>query len=162
MTLRPQLKSAGPDLLTLRTSPVQRTLYAVIGLVMVTIMAFDGALSLVPGILVLVTGVGALLVDNWEFDSAGREVRQRTGILPLVRTKTFPVAEIDCVEVYAAVNARGRTEFRRLVLALADGRRAVVDMGRGHDELEDNARRIASHLGVPFGSADPGDSAEDA
>lgn len=155
MTLRPQLKTTDPDLLTLNSSPVQRTLYAVIGLVMLAIMVVDGAVSIVPGILLVLTGIGALLVDNWEFDSVRREVRQRTGVLPFVRTKTFPASEIDRVEVYTALNGRGRTEFRRLVLVLTDGRRLVVDMGRGHEELEGNARHIADHMGVPFGLDDP-------
>lgn len=149
MNLSPRLEEIAPDVLAMRTPWLPRVLWGLVLILMVSLMAIDRQLSVIPAIIGAISLVAALFTEEWYFDAARAEVRRVTGLFPLVRTRRHPVDDIERVQVETAERGRSRSPFRRLTLVTREGKGLVVDMGRGDGtELEEDARAISEHLEV--------------
>ncbi len=153
MTLAPQLRDVSPTVLVLRPPVTGRVLFGSLALLMISVMALDRSLSVVPTVLVVVGIAGALFTDEWRFDAETRSAARRIGTIVLARTIGYPMGPDAWIGVATTRRGRARTPFQRLVLRSEDGHEVVVEMGRaddrkGHTRLEEYARLIARHLDV--------------
>jgi hypothetical protein len=159
MDLGPRLRTSG-DRLILGVPVWRRGVLGAIGVLMVVLLLYDGAISVLPLIVALTATVGALYTDDWVFDIASSTITHRTGVLPAVRTVSYPFELLARFRIEEIGIGGARRRYVKLIADLTDGTHHVVEIDRSRDgRLAADGERIAGAVGVVFQGGD-GDQIE--
>ena len=140
-----------PTLLLLGAPVSFRVGFGVVAVFLIAVMISGGRASPVALVLLSLSLVGVLFVDEWVFDTAAAEIRHRTGLLVVARTRRYSAADVEEVRFYRGPAGGFGARFYRVAVALKSGGELSVEMDKTTDEtLAGHAQAIADHLGVPL------------
>ncbi len=116
--------------------------------------------DILPLVILALTLLGALYVERWVFDRPGRRVIYQIGLLPLRRTRVYPLSELRAVELHlsggpSSAGGRGRPVLRAVLTLSLRGRDGSVhrlETYRLHAKSRASATavRIAEACGLPM------------
>ncbi len=146
-----RLSASQPAVLRLGAPVSFRIVFGVVALFMIGVMVTGGRASPVALVLLALSLVGVLFVDEWLFDTAAAEIRHRTGLLFAARTRRYPTADVEEVRLHRGPAGGFSARFYRVAVALQSGGELSVEMDKTTDDsLAGHAQAIADHLGVPL------------
>ncbi|TVQ26550.1 MAG: hypothetical protein EA382_05190 [Spirochaetaceae bacterium] len=128
-----------------------RITFGLVALFLIGVMVAGGRASPVALVLLALSLVGVVFVDEWAFDTAATEIRHRTGLLIAARTRRYPATDVEAVRLHRGPAGGFSARFYRVAVVMRSGDELSVEMDKTTDDsLAGHAQAIADHLGVPL------------
>lgn len=148
MDIRQVLRKRSDGTLVLGFPVWFRVALTVIAVGMIALMISDGRVYPLPLVFAVVTGLGALYTQGWEFNPNNGAIVHRHGLLILAHTVSYDASEVELLVLEQfSPGAAVKKRFLRLKLALRNGEQSVLEIQRQRTSpLADYARTIAAAM----------------